>query len=244
MNLNTKNYENLNNDFEEACSLCRESLSHSEMIQKLKVGNVVQKQYAALVLDKVENDYESDILLSNLTGCDGKIREAVALKINEILNSDKKAFELLSNEKYAEKYANSTIDINGNICRLTIDNVKILASNNNFVKAYSVYILKFIQEAFEKLDSFIFRDKKYVINKQIFKLYWALEALKIFYDIVSEEELYKILKKASSISEYTIREKTAQIVLLIQNPKFDDIKQKLKDDENYYVKKVIRGQIL
>ena len=40
-------------------------------------------------------------------------------------------------------------------------------------------ILKFINDSFKELDKFIFRDKKYVINKQLFKLYWSLEALKI-----------------------------------------------------------------
>ena len=47
-------------------------------------------------------------------------------------------------------------------------------------------ILDFIYEAFEALDNFIFRDKKYVINKQLFKLYWCLEAIKIFARIIED----------------------------------------------------------
>ena len=82
----------------------------------------------------------------------------------------------------AEVFANASIDINANICRLVIDSVAILKKDSEFSEKYLNKILMFIKEAFIEIDKFIFRDKKYVINKQLFKLYWCLEALKLFVD--------------------------------------------------------------
>ena len=90
------------------------------------------------------------------------------------------------------------------------------------------------------MDSVIFRDKKYVINKQLFKLYWCLEALKLFVDKIDCQKLLKILERASKEKEYTIREKIAQILLLTNNTVFEQLKNTLKSDENYYVREVFK----
>ena len=90
--------------------------------------------------------------------------------------------------------------------------------------------------ALGELDKFIFRDKKYVINKQLFKLYWALEALKYFVSFADEEKLGVILKKSAGQKEYTIREKVAQI--LVNTNLYLEIQEVLKTDENYYVRAV------
>ena len=88
------------------------------------------------------------------------------------------------------------------------------------------------------MDKFIFRDKKYVINKQLFKLYWCLEALGEFYDYADEKTLADITEKCANLKEYTIREKTAQIIL--KSNKFPQLKERLMNDENYYVRQVLR----
>ena len=236
-NLNTGFYKDLDTNFQEACEMSEKDFSHNELIELLKNGNIPQKQIAALKLDCINNANDAKLLMDNLTGCDGKIREAVALKINNLLRKDK---ELASFFNQPLTFANATIDINANICRLVVETVEILIQDRNFANQYLEQILLFISEAFKELDSFIFRDKKYVINKQLFKLYWCLEALKLFTNNIEKATLYKILLRASKEKEYTIREKVAQILVLCETKEFDELKKTLKDDENYYVREVFR----
>lgn len=235
MNLNTNLEKNTDEDFELACELSDKSFSHSELIEMLKDGNVPQKQYAALNLDSINNSKEGEILVRNLTGCDGKIREAVALKINQMLTSDSFSISPYI-YPFPEIFADASIDINANICRLVIDSVMILKNNSDFKEKYLKKILLFINEAFTEMDKFIFRDKKYVINKQLFKLYWCLEGLKLFVNDIPSNRLFEILEKTSQVKEYTIREKTAQILALTDNTIFMPLINNLKKDENYYVK--------
>ena len=232
MNLNA-NYEK---DFTLACELSEKLFTHEEMIAMLKTGNIQEKQLSALSLDNILNYEEGPILLDNLTGCDGKIREAVALKINQLINGDKTLSKFLIKP---EIFADASIDINANICRSVIDSVAILKNNSVFAEKYLQKILLFIQETFSEIDKFIYRDKKYVINKQLFKLYWCLESLKLFANDISAEILLPILECSSSEKEYTIREKVAQILMLTNNEIYNSLIETLKNDENYYVRTAV-----
>ena len=229
MNLN-KNYDK---DFKLACELTQRAFSHEELIEMLQNRNIQEKQLAALNLDCINDNKEGKILVSNLTGCDGKIREAVALKINQLLIANP---DISSYICHAKIFADASIDINANICRLVIDSVSILKNDKTFAKTYLKNILGFIEETFQEIDKFIFRDKKYVINKQLFKLYWCLESLKLFVNDIPDDLLLKILERASEEKEYTIREKVAQILVLTKNEIFRPLIDKLKQDENYYVR--------
>ena len=237
-NLNTGFYKDLDTNFEQALEMSEREFSHEELLEMLKTGNIPQKQIAALRLDSITSFEESEILIANLTGCDGKIREAVALKINQLLIQNS---EVAKHFTQAKTFADASIDINANICRLVIDSVGILKNNNNFADVYLYNILKFIKESFEELDKFIFRDKKYVINKQLFKLYWCLEALKLFTDKIDSKILLPILERASQEREYTIREKAAQIVVTQHKEEYNIIKTRLINDENYYVRNVFNN---
>ena len=224
-------YENtLNANFERALTLCLNNYSKEQLLNFLKKGNMPEKQFAALEINSINTQEEADVLMSNLTGCDGKIREAVAFKLGEIISNNSQLFV-----KYPKIFADATIDINANICREIIEILKILKNNKEFAKSYVSYIKKFINNALETLDSFNFRDKKYTINKQLFKIYWCLEGL----SYIDEDELFFILNKCATIQEYTIREKVALILKNdLHSNKLLDLKSKLKNDENYYVKNV------
>lgn len=229
-------YENVDVNFEEALKLSQGDFTHEELLEFLKSGNIPQKQIAALKIEYLQDANDALCLVSNLTGCDGKIREAVALRINQLLHKER---QYLLYFTQAEIFANASIDINANICRLVIDSAELLVKEDNFREVYSKKILSFIREAFDELDNFIFRDKKYVINKQLFKLYWSLEAMKLFVETLDEELLYGIYTRAMQEKEYTIREKVAQLILLTpQNEKMSALKEQLKQDENYYVRNV------
>ncbi len=236
--MNTGFYKDLDTNFEQACEMIDKNFSHEELINLLKNGNIPQKQIAALELDGVYCQNDAEILINNLTGCDGKIREAAALKISKLLNE---APETINYFKiYPEIFADASIDINGNICRLVTDCVSILRKDSDFSKVYTERIIRFIDSAFEELDKFIYKDKKYLINKQLFKLYWCLEDLRLFIDIIDREKLFEILSKSCDVTEYTVREKTAKILKLIDDKKFSPLREKLMRDENYYVREVFR----
>ena len=81
--MNSSYYETLDENFAQALKLYETEYSHDELIRLLQNGNIVQKQIAALRLDGINSKSDADILISNLTGQDGKIREAVSLKLNE-----------------------------------------------------------------------------------------------------------------------------------------------------------------
>ena len=223
----------LDENFDLACELSEKVFTHNELLEMLNNGNVAERQIAALKFDKVVNDVDALALMNNLTGCDGKIREAVALRINQFVISNP---ELRIFFNFPLVFADATIDINANICRLVVDSAKLLKENPDFTQIYVQRILKFTQEAFDELDKFIFRDKKYVINKQLFKLYWCLETLQNFYMDVEKSTLEAILIKGAEQSEYTIREKVAQVVKLADS--FPELEKNLKFDENYYVRAV------
>ncbi|MCQ2739251.1 MAG: hypothetical protein MJ237_03375 [bacterium] len=233
--MNSGFYKDVSTNYEYACEIMEENFSHAALIEMLQNGNIPQKQIAAFKLKTLKTEHDGKVLISNLTGCDGKIREAVAFKINNLLKEKSCYSEFLN---FPEVFANATVDINGNICRLVIDSVNILKMNKEFSDAYLNKVLLTVNEAFDGLDKIIYKDKKYAINKHLFKLYWCLEAIKLFTDYISEEKLLKILLRASQESEYTIREKVAQILIILSSPKFDDLKNTLIHDSNYYVRTV------
>lgn len=237
INLNNGFYKDLDTNFEQACVLSESDFLHEELIAFLRSGNIPQKQIAALKLDTVYSMEDAEVLLSNLTGCDGKIREAVAMKIFQQLKENPETCNLFS--KLNQKtFADATIDINANICRLVVDSVEMLKSDESFAKEYTGYILEYTVQALDELDKFIFRDKKYVINKQLFKLYWCLETLKNFYEFADSKLILEILRRSAKQNEYTVREKAAELAIL--SDEFLEIQEKLKLDENYYVKAVFK----
>lgn len=235
-NIKNSLYNDFDKNFEIAFTMSEQNFSHEEIINMLTKGNIQEKQIAALKFDRIKSVDDVKVLLNNLTGCDGKIREAVAHKIHKILLYNTDVHDLFA-KNCAIKFADATIDINANICRLIVDSAALLAEFNDFSYSYVKRIITFTLEALSELDKFIFRDKKYVINKQLFKLYWCLEALCTFYDYADEQTLYEILKKCAIQKEYTVREKVAQII--INSGKFNDIKELLINDENYYVRQVL-----
>lgn len=239
--MNETFYKDIDTNFESAVKLSESEFTHDELIYMLKNGNIPQKQISALNLDTVLNKKEAETLINNLTGCDGKIREAVALKINQLLSANSSLYDLFN---FPEIFADATIDINANICRLVVDSVSLLKNNETFRIIYLKKILNFIEETFSELDKFIYKDKKYVINKQLFKLYWCLEALKLFADDIEEQELLRILSRACQETEYTIREKAAQIVIQIKSNAFKELKETLLNDNNYYVREVFKTKPL
>ena len=224
----------LNSDFEKACTLFEKEAGRTELFGLLENGTVVEKQVAALLIDEIVSEEDAKIFISNLTGCDGKIREAVASRLCEFL-TETSVQKWLS--KYPDIFANATIDIDSNVCRNVIDILPQLKNYEDFAKKYSENLIQFIKTAVNEIKNFSFKDKKYKYNKQYFKLYWSLEGLCYFTDFINASDIEFIIQNTATCPEYTVREKLAKFITFLPD-KYSDIADKLKNDENYYVKNI------
>ena len=241
LNLNNSYYKTLDENFNEALNLIDKELSHSELIKMLYDGNIPQKQLAALRLEALNSKEDAEILLNNLVGQDGKIREAVSLKIKELAGNTeyKQYFYMLDIEVLAKYFIAAIIDINGNICRNILDTLVNFKDNKTFTDKFCIKLTNLIFELTDKIKDFDFKDGKYKVNKEVFKLYWCLEAVYICFSDIPITYIKKIIKITKNIDEYTIREKVAKIL----TNKFDDAelisaREELKNDENYYVRRI------
>lgn len=231
-------YKTVDENFNQAYTLITSNQTHEELIEMLKNGNIVQKQLAALKLETVKNIDEAQILIDNLTGQDGKVREAISLKIDEFMHNHE-LLGFFTPENNCETFLNAVIDINGNICRNIISAISTLKNNNDFCETFCPKLLDRTIKLAQTVEKFDIQEGKYKINKQVFKLYWYLETIYVFACRLDEKSLLNILSITSSINEYTIREKTAKILTLsFQNPEFNNLRQILKNDTNYYVRRI------
>lgn len=236
-NLNNSYYETLDENFKQALNLCENNYSHSELLEFLQSGNIVQKQLSALKLETINSQNEAQILVSNLVGQDGKIREAVSLRLNEFMSNPKTLVYFETPENY-QIFLAAIIDINGNICRNVIGAISNLKDNANFCNQFCQELVILTKDLLGKIEKDDFFEGKYKVNKEVFKLYWCLETIYVFWDKIKFEDLKEIILRTKDIQEYTIREKAAKI--LTRN--FSDLellkaKEALKNDSNYYVRR-------
>ena len=235
--MNNTYYENLDENFTNALNFYETEYSHEQLIALLQNGNIPQKQIAALKLDKIESNNDAQILLSNLTGQDGKIREAVSLRIAEFMKN-KNYIKYFAPSENTQIFLDAVIDINGNICRNVISAISSLINDNKFCEIFCKKLTELTFSLLDIVEKFDFKDGKYKVNKEAFKLYWCLETIYVFWDKLNFDDLKNIISRASEIGEYTIREKVAKIL----THDFDDkdlivVKNKLKNDSNYYVRR-------
>lgn len=235
--MNNSYYETLDENFVQALKLYEENYSHEELIELLKSGNIVQKQIAALRLNEIKSTFDADVLVANLTGQDGKIREAVSMRLKEFM-SDEKFIHYFQVAKNYDVFLDAIIDINANICRNVISAISNLKNDSDFCEYFCPNLTKLTFDLLEKIKEFDFQDGKYKVNKEVFKLYWCLETIYEFYDKINFSDLKQIILQSKNIEEYTIREKSAKI--LTRN--FDDYelnqaRLELKNDRNYYVRR-------
>lgn len=235
--MNNSYYETLDENFKQALNLCKNSYSHSELLEFLQSGNIVQKQLSALKLETINSQKEAQILVSNLVGQDGKIREAVSLRLNEFM-SNPKTLEYFETPENYQIFLAAIIDINGNICRNVIGAISHLKNNENFCNQFCQELVILTKDSLGKIEKDDFFEGKYKVNKEVFKLYWCLETIYVFWDKIKFEDLKEIILRTKDIQEYTIREKAAKILTRsFSDPELLKAKEALKNDSNYYVRR-------
>lgn len=238
-NLNNTYYETLNKNFKKALVLYKKELSHEELMSMIKSGDIIRKQIAILRLDNIYTEKDADILMNNLTGQDGKIREAVSFRLKEFLRQ-KNCHEFFLEEKYYDIFLNAIIDINGNICRNTIAAISSLNICPHFCNHFCDKLINLTETLTDEVNKVEFKDGKYKVNKAIFKLYWCLETIYEFVDCINYDKIKKIILKSKSVQEYTIREKTAKILSKINcDTELAAIKKELNNDANCFVRRYV-----
>lgn len=206
--------------------------NYEELIVLLSSKNLQEKHFAILELEEIKTQKEAKILVSNLVGQDGKIREAVAFKINELMNNPQYTDFFIDEEIFATMLE-GLMDINGNVCRQILN-----CTRNEPFGAYLCQKLpKIIREILVKIEQLELNEKQYVLSKRNFQLYWCLETLYNIIEKINFEEIKNILLKTGEFYDYTIREKTAKILTKVDNSDLQELKNKLKKDENYYVRR-------
>lgn len=234
--MNNCYHENLDKDFVQALKTYEKNYTREELISLLQNGNILQRQICALKLDTIKSALEAEILVSNLTGQNGKIREAVSFRLEEFMSCSK-TLNFFRNPQLYKIFLDAVSDINPNVCRNVISSISNLENDAEFC---SIFCPKLTEKAINLLDTlekFDTQCGKYKINKEVFKLYWTLETIYIFYDKVPFEDLKNILLRSKNSEEYTIREKTAQILSRdFEDKELTTIRRELKNDENYYVR--------
>lgn len=219
--------DNISN-FDECFKFFERKLSHAELYACLRDGNIAQKQLSCVRIESCNDGQEAEILISNLTGIDGKVRETVSFKLKTFVAARP---ELFLRQEFYDIFLDSIIDINGNICRNVITALEVLTGDKNFCDYFVKNVIERALAVTEKIESFDYKDRKYVTNKEVFKLYWYLETLGIFENLPADK-LFALLERTAKVEEYTIREKTARLLSkLPPEYKLDG----LNFDNNFYV---------
>lgn len=220
-------------DFNLVMKMSEKKYSYDELMQLLASDKIIEKQFAILELSEIRTQKDAIFLTSNLIGQDGKIREAVAYKLNEFVQNPKFS-HLFIDENIFEILLEGLMDINGNVCRKIGDK---WLENSDFQIFLAKKLPERIKSILAKIERLEANEKQYKISKRNFQLYWCLEALSQIIEIIDLKNINEILLKTAKFEDYTIREKTAKILTKITDSEFDKLKEKLKNDENLYVRR-------
>ena len=230
------NYEKNMEMLEQAAKYCSEELEHQDLVDELSKDDDLKKQLCLIELTKVASQKEADILVNNLTGKSGPIRETASFRILELIK--KSEFKQFFQKKdILDTFVKAITDINPSVSRNAVEIIQYIDD----VKYMYDSIIREIQITLSRMDD-IKQTRSYVANKKNFNLYWNLEALISLADrIVAEDDLLEILKETAYSNDYTIREKTAKAAMefIKTNQEFICIMEILANDDNVYVRKYL-----
>ena len=221
--------------FNTALELSGENLSYEKALKMLNSDKDVELQIAILNITEIKSTEDALLLTNKLTGQDGKIREVCAFKLRELaLNPKFRQFFI--NEDIFKTWQNGFLDINGNICRMVVELTQIV----EFKQYLAKHLPNKICEIIEEIKPMDLTSKQYLLSKKNFWLYWTLEALSNCSDFVEFDKIKDILEYCADFVDYPIREKAAKIVRNYNAKNANTIRQKLCQDENFYVRLVLK----
>lgn len=234
----------INSLIDKALNITQKPYTKEEIKAVLQAEDEFEKPVAIMSLETIEDKNEAESLILHLTGCDGRIREASAIKISEFLSSSKTA-KFFLNETSVKTILKGIMDINPNVGRALIEGIRYCEPLQILLLPFLLEKLFELTEKLKEISKAPFcknklNDKRnHAKNKVVFNLYWGLEALcSIDFNNSNNkisEKILNILSFSSRYTDYTIREKTAKILSKMKSAP-NDLLQKLKNDENFYVK--------
>ena len=206
------------------------------------------KIFSIVNLDTIHNQDDAESLIECLTNHSTPLREACALKIEELINNDSKYF---LSEFSQNKILNAIIDINPNVSRAICNVLKTNLELSNSLEESIILnienllndIKEYEKEFGDYFDNKIKNTKNHAKNKKLFSLYWYLEALAICLTKRHEKRVLKILENTINFLDFTIREKTTLVALKLGDTA-KEILQKAKQDQNFYVKNLVYDKII
>ena len=131
-----------------------------------------------LKLESIDCCEKAFLFLSNLTGHDGKVREACAFKFFQFISNENYC-KYFQNEKCYEIILKGIIDINPNVCRIIIDCLKFLEDKAFFKREIERRLALSKKEYKKLLNRTIQAKKSYQLNKFAFAIYWDKKALEM-----------------------------------------------------------------
>ena len=222
-------------------------MTRDEALRVLCAEDETIKPLAFLNIDEIKNENEADLILFHLTNHPNPVREACAYCLSEIQGRG-----FINKEEHFRILTDAICDINPNVCRVII---RLLVCDKRLAERIMPQNIERIQKLLEDFKIYekefgaykgnkLRNRKNHAKNKKLFNLYWCLEALGETLDknCPYEEEILNICRSGAYFLDYTIREKTAKILVKIPRaPK--ELLQKLKNDENFYVKNQVYDKI-
>lgn len=227
------NYEKNMQMLSEALKYCEYDFCHEDLINELSSDNDIKKQLCIIKISKINSQQEANLLVSNLTGQSGPIREVTSYKILDLI-SDNKFTDYFQSLDIIDVFTKGITDINPAVSRNMVEIIK-------YIKNYNYIINNIIVELKQTLSEMedIKKNRSYVLNKKNFNLYWNIEALiSLNTKITVTEDLINIITQTAQSQDYTIREKTAKLISVLNYEYcFQQAADILKNDDNIYVNK-------
>lgn len=227
-------YENNMKTLKKAVDYCNETYSHDEIIKILEGDDDILKQLCLIELNKINSRQEADILVNNLTGKSGPIRETASAKILDLI-SNQLYNNFFQSINIYDSFIKGITDINPSVSRNIIEVIKYSQNKDYLIK-------NIIQNMKNVLDNSNINahNRSYELNKLNFNLYWNLEALySLSNNIEVNETITEILLETAKSTDYTLREKTAKLAHKLH---IENIEAILKADDNIYVSKYFQTQ--
>ena len=231
----------MENTLDMAAEFLNQSLTESEVCEILSGNDDLKKVAAILNIEKFFDMRVGELLIFNLTNQNGIVREACAFKINQIAPFQN---DFLQSKTSLDKIIAALNDVNPNVVRFVLEVLDCIQNKKYILET----LLQSIRNLYIEILNKPRRGKveEHIFTKKCFKIYWALEAVKTIIKLDNnalnenslKEELNSIINDLVDFEEYTIREKVAQIVKLLPNFENTDIKRKLDNDKNYFVKRI------
>lgn len=230
-------YENNMKMLNEAVSYCEQEFQHQDLISELSSDNDIKKQLCIIEINKINSQQEANLLVSNLTGKSGPIREVTSYKILDLI-LDEKFKSFFQTDEIIDVFSKGIIDINPSVSRNMVEIIKYVDNSEYLINN----IIQELKKTLCEIDE-VKQNRSYVLNKKNFNLYWNLEALISIYDKLNiSKNILEIVDLTSKSKDYTIREKTAKLISVLEkNDVFIDIIHHLKNDENIYVYKYFQN---